>query len=58
VGYILALSAFATAVAVFGIVQKNTAMEVLRFAKHRNKHRMQVSPYNIFFLVVVASIQQ
>jgi len=58
VGYILALSAFATAVAVFGIVQKNTAMEQLRFAKHRNKHRMQVSPYNIFFLVVVASIQQ
>ncbi|CAK9863483.1 unnamed protein product [Sphagnum jensenii] len=58
VGYILALSAFATAVAVFGIVQKNAAMDQLRFAKRRNKHRMEVSPYNIFFLVVVASIQQ
>jgi hypothetical protein len=58
VRFILALSAFATAVAVFGIWQKNTALEQLQFAKHRNKNRMQVSPYNIFFLVVVASIQQ
>jgi hypothetical protein len=58
VGFILALSAFATAVAVFGIVQKNTAKEELRIAKDRNKHRMQVSPYNILFLVVVVSIQQ
>jgi hypothetical protein len=41
VRFILALSAFATAVAVFGIWQKNTALEQLQFAKHRNKNRMQ-----------------
>jgi len=50
VGFILALSAFATALAVFGIWQKITAMEELRFAHSRIEHRMQVSPYNIFFL--------
>jgi hypothetical protein len=57
VGFMLALSAYATAVAVFGIWQKITAMEELRLANNRNKHHMEVSPYNIFFLIVVASIQ-
>ncbi len=57
VGFILALSAFATAVAVFGIWQKITAMEKLRSAKIETKEDLQVSPYNTFFLVVVASIQ-
>ncbi len=57
VGFVLALSAYATAVAVFGIWQKITVMEVLRLANNRNKHHMEVSPYNIFFFVVVASIQ-
>jgi hypothetical protein len=57
VGFILALSAFATAVAVFGIVQKFTAMKLLLSTINDNKKRMQVSPYNIFFLVVVAIIQ-
>jgi hypothetical protein len=57
VGFILALSVFATAVAVFGIVQKFTAMKLLLSTINDNKKRMQVSPYNIFFLVVVAIIQ-
>ncbi len=57
VGFILALSAFATAVAVIGIWQKITAMEGLRSANIEDKHCIEVSPYNIFFLVVVASIQ-
>jgi hypothetical protein len=58
VGFILALSAFATAVAVFGISQKMTAMEELLSANIGEKDFIQVSLYNIFFLVVVASIQQ
>ncbi|KAH9544236.1 hypothetical protein CY35_13G108100 [Sphagnum magellanicum] len=41
VRFILALSAFATAVAVFGIWQKITAMAGLRFANNRNKHYMK-----------------
>jgi len=57
VGFILALSAFAMAVAVFGIWQKITAIEELRFGNIFIDHHMQVSPSNIFFLVVVASIQ-
>ncbi|CAM6059039.1 unnamed protein product [Sphagnum tenellum] len=57
VGFILALSAFATAVAVFGIWQKITAMEKLRSGSIKNKTFRKVSPYNILFLVVVASIQ-
>jgi hypothetical protein len=57
VGFMLALSAYATALAVFGIWQKITVMEGLRLANNRNKHLMEVSPYNIFFLVVIASIQ-
>jgi hypothetical protein len=58
VGFILALSAFATAVAVFGIWQKITAMEEMRSANYEITVHVKVSPYNIFFLVVVASIQQ
>jgi hypothetical protein len=58
VGFIFALSAFATAVAVFGIWQKITLMEELRYDIINNDHVITVSPYNIFFLVVVASIQQ
>jgi hypothetical protein len=57
VGFILALSAFATAVAVFGIWQKIMAMEGLRCQRINIKYDMKVSPYNLFFLVVVASIQ-
>jgi hypothetical protein len=57
VGFILALSAFATAVAVFGIWQKIMAMEEMRSANIKNTNCIKVSPYNIFFLVVVASIQ-
>jgi hypothetical protein len=57
VGFILALSAFATAVAVFGIGQKIKAMEDLRFDTKRIKQYIVVSPYNIFFFLVVASIQ-
>jgi len=57
VGFILALSAFATAVAVFGIWQKITATEDLRWQRIRILHQSKVSPYNLFFLVVVASIQ-
>jgi hypothetical protein len=57
VGFILALSAFATAVAVFGIWQKITAMEEMRSANIYSTDSMKVSPYNIFFMVVVASIQ-
>jgi hypothetical protein len=57
VGFILALSAFATAVAVFGILQKITAMEDLRDNKNFIEKLVEVSPYNIFFLLVVASIQ-
>jgi hypothetical protein len=57
VGFILALSAFATAAAVFGIWKKVGAMEELQYAKNANKHIMKVTPYNFFFLVVVASIQ-
>jgi hypothetical protein len=56
-GFVLALSAFATAVAVFGIEQKNTAITDLRRGTSSDKRGMEVSPYNIFFLVVVASIQ-
>jgi len=41
VRFILALSAFATAVAVFGIWQKIRAMAGLRFANNRNKHYMK-----------------
>jgi hypothetical protein len=57
VGFILALSASATALAVFGIWQKIMAMEKLRFDNIRNDRLQKVSPYNIFFLVVGASIQ-
>ncbi len=57
VGFILALSAFATAIAVFGIWQKITAMEQSRLHITRIREQMKVSPYNIFFLVVVASIE-
>jgi hypothetical protein len=57
-GFVLALSAFATAVAVFGIVQKNTVITDLRRGTSSDKRGMEVSPYNIFFLLVVASIQQ
>jgi len=57
-GFVLALSAFATAVAVFRIVQKNTVITNLRRGASSDKFGMEVSPYNIFFLVVVASIQQ
>ncbi len=58
VGFILALSAFATAVAVFGIGQKNRTMTDLRTVTNNCTLFMKVSPYNLFFLLVVASIQQ
>jgi hypothetical protein len=57
-GLVLALSAFATAVAVFGIVQKDIVVTDLRRGTSYDKRGMEVSPYNIFFLVVVASTQQ
>jgi hypothetical protein len=57
VGFVLALSAYATAVAVFGIWQKITAVEELRSANIKNTDCIKVSPYNIFFLIVVASIK-
>jgi hypothetical protein len=57
VGFILALSALATAIAVFGMFQKITAMEDLRDNKNFIEELVEVSPYNIFFLLVVASIQ-
>jgi hypothetical protein len=57
VGFILALSALATAIAVFGMFQKITAMEDLRDNKNFIEELVKVSPYNIFFLLVVASIQ-
>ncbi|KAH9544232.1 hypothetical protein CY35_13G107800 [Sphagnum magellanicum] len=57
-GFVLALSAFATAVAVFGIVQKNTVITDLRRGTSSDKRGMKVSHCNMFFLVVVASIQQ
>jgi hypothetical protein len=57
-GFVLALSAFATAVAVFGIWQKNTVTTDLRRGTSSDKRGMEVFPYNIFFLLVVASIQQ
>jgi hypothetical protein len=58
VGFILALSAFATAVAVFGIGLKNRAMTDLQTVTNAYKLSMKVSPNYIFFLLVVASIQQ
>jgi len=57
VGFILTLSALATVVAVLGILQKITAMEELRLNKNGIQNFVEVSPYNIFFLLVVASIQ-
>jgi hypothetical protein len=57
VGFILVLSAFATAVAVFGISQKIKTMEKLGSTYSRARLSKKVSPYNIFFLVVLASIQ-
>jgi hypothetical protein len=57
VGFILALSAFATAVALFGICHKITAMVFLRLINEGTNRDVKVSPYNIFFFVVVASIQ-
>jgi hypothetical protein len=47
-GFVLALSAFATAVAVLGIVQKDIVLTDLRRGTSSDKRGMEVSPYNIF----------
>jgi hypothetical protein len=49
-GFVLALSAFATAVAVFGIVQKNTVITDLWRGTSSDKRGMEVSPWIYFFL--------
>jgi len=50
VGFILALSAFATAVAVIGIWQKITAMEGLRSANIEDKHCIEKVSHNLHLL--------
>jgi hypothetical protein len=57
-GFVLTLSAFATVVTVFGIVQKNTVITDLRRGTSSDKRGMEVSPCTVFFLVVVATIHQ
>ncbi|KAH9544233.1 hypothetical protein CY35_13G107900 [Sphagnum magellanicum] len=54
VGFILALSAFATALAVFGIWQKIMAMEKLRFDNIRNDHSQKVVRDSLYKLKILA----